>query len=281
MSMPGAGGGMKALRTLRRDDSVTSQPLSKGLLRRIFRFAAPYRKKLLLFLVLIIVDAAHRRRQPADLPGDHRRRDPPEATPASSSSWRCCSRCSPSSTPALLARGALDLVAHRPGPHLRHADPGLRPLPEDADRVLQPHPDRGADQPPEQRRPRTRRARSRTRCRRSSATLISVAVTLIAMFVLSLADHARGAACSCRSSSCRRRWMGRRIQAITRESYNLNAEMISMMTERFNVAGALLVKLFGQPGARDPQRSRRRPAASATSASRRRCTRASSWPRCC
>ncbi len=43
------------------------------------------------------------------------------------------------------------------------------------------------------------------------------------------------------------RWMGGRIRAITRESYNLNAQMTSMMTERFNVAGALLVKLFGQP----------------------------------
>ena len=44
------------------------------------------------------------------------------------------------------------------------------------------------------------------------------------------------------------RWVGRRIQAITRESYNLNARMTSMMTERFNVSGALLVKLFGRPG---------------------------------
>jgi ATP-binding cassette subfamily B protein len=43
------------------------------------------------------------------------------------------------------------------------------------------------------------------------------------------------------------RWVGRRIQAITRESYDLNATMTSAMVERFNVAGALLVKLFGQP----------------------------------
>jgi ATP-binding cassette subfamily B protein len=43
------------------------------------------------------------------------------------------------------------------------------------------------------------------------------------------------------------RWVGNRIGAITRESYDLNAEMTSTMTERFNVAGALLVKLFGQP----------------------------------
>ena len=43
------------------------------------------------------------------------------------------------------------------------------------------------------------------------------------------------------------RRMGKRLAAITRESYNLNAEMNTTMTERFNVAGALLVKLFGRP----------------------------------
>jgi len=43
------------------------------------------------------------------------------------------------------------------------------------------------------------------------------------------------------------RWMGRRLQTITRESYALNAKMNTTMTERFNVAGALLVKLFGRP----------------------------------
>ena len=44
-------------------------------------------------------------------------------------------------------------------------------------------------------------------------------------------------------------WVGRRLQEITRESYNLNAAMTSTMVERFNVAGALLVKLFGRPEA--------------------------------
>jgi len=43
------------------------------------------------------------------------------------------------------------------------------------------------------------------------------------------------------------RWMGKRLQAITRESYALNAQMNTTMTERFNVSGALLVKLFGRP----------------------------------
>jgi ATP-binding cassette subfamily B protein len=43
------------------------------------------------------------------------------------------------------------------------------------------------------------------------------------------------------------RKVGTRLQAITRESYGLNASMNATMTERFNVAGALLVKLFGRP----------------------------------
>jgi ATP-binding cassette subfamily B protein len=43
------------------------------------------------------------------------------------------------------------------------------------------------------------------------------------------------------------RHLGRRMQRLTRESMQLNAEMGSMMNERFNVAGAMLVKLFGRP----------------------------------
>jgi ATP-binding cassette subfamily B protein len=43
------------------------------------------------------------------------------------------------------------------------------------------------------------------------------------------------------------RLMSGRLQRITRESYALNAELSTQMSERFNVAGALLVKLFGRP----------------------------------
>jgi len=43
------------------------------------------------------------------------------------------------------------------------------------------------------------------------------------------------------------RRIGRRLQELTREAYNLNAQMNNTMTERFNVSGALLVKLFGRP----------------------------------
>ncbi len=43
------------------------------------------------------------------------------------------------------------------------------------------------------------------------------------------------------------RIVGRRLQRLSRESMQLNAEMGSTMTERFNVAGAMLAKLFGRP----------------------------------
>lgn len=42
--------------------------------------------------------------------------------------------------------------------------------------------------------------------------------------------------------------VGQRLQAISREQMGVNAEMSSQMTERFNVAGAQLVKLFGRSG---------------------------------
>ena len=41
------------------------------------------------------------------------------------------------------------------------------------------------------------------------------------------------------------KWVGRKLQGYTRDSFNLNAEMSSTMTERFNVSGALLVSLYG------------------------------------
>ena len=43
------------------------------------------------------------------------------------------------------------------------------------------------------------------------------------------------------------RRVGRTVADITREGMNLNASMNATMTERFNVSGAQLVKLFGRP----------------------------------
>ena len=59
------------------------------------------------------------------------------------------------------------------------------------------------------------------------------------------------------------KWVGRKLQGLTRESFNLNAEMSATMTERFNVSGALLVSLYGdQNRERDYFSSRARKVAS-------------------
>ncbi len=41
--------------------------------------------------------------------------------------------------------------------------------------------------------------------------------------------------------------VGRRLQHLTRDQMNLNADMNATMQERFNVSGAMLAKLFGRP----------------------------------
>ncbi|MEU6250654.1 ABC transporter ATP-binding protein [Glycomyces sp. NPDC047010] len=43
------------------------------------------------------------------------------------------------------------------------------------------------------------------------------------------------------------KWVGRKLAALTKESFDLNAAMNTQMAERFNVGGAMLVKLFGRP----------------------------------
>lgn len=47
------------------------------------------------------------------------------------------------------------------------------------------------------------------------------------------------------------KWMGRRLATLTRTQMQLNSDMSTQMTERFNVGGALLAKLFGRPAQED------------------------------
>jgi ATP-binding cassette subfamily B protein len=76
--------------------------------------------------------------------------------------------------------------------------------------------------------------------------LISVVLVLGAMFVLSWRITLVTLILLPLFVLPARHW-GRRLQAITREAYDAGAAMSSVMVERFNVAGALLTKLFGRP----------------------------------
>jgi ATP-binding cassette subfamily B protein len=79
------------------------------------------------------------------------------------------------------------------------------------------------------------------------SNLITVALTLVAMLVLSW-QITLVALVILPVFVIPARRMGRKLATITRESYNLNAAMNTTLSERFNVSGALLVKLFGRPG---------------------------------
>src|SRR5580692_10866283 len=57
MSMQGQLGGMHLAQSFRRDSSVVDAKLPPGTIRRIARFAAPYRRMLVWFLVLVVIDA--------------------------------------------------------------------------------------------------------------------------------------------------------------------------------------------------------------------------------
>jgi ATP-binding cassette, subfamily B, bacterial len=77
------------------------------------------------------------------------------------------------------------------------------------------------------------------------SNLISLVTTLVAMFLLNWRITLIAVAVLPLFLLPARR-VGRRLQAITRESMQLNAAMNTTMNERFNVAGALLVMLFGR-----------------------------------
>lgn len=75
--------------------------------------------------------------------------------------------------------------------------------------------------------------------------MITVAAILIAMFMLSWQITLLALVLLPLFIFPARFW-GHKLQAITRESYDLTASMNNLMVERFNVAGAQLAKLFGR-----------------------------------
>ena len=80
--------------------------------------------------------------------------------------------------------------------------------------------------------------------------LISVTLVLVVMFILSW-KLTLVALVLLPVFAIPARWLGQRLQATMRERYDLTAEMNTIMVERFNVSGALLVKLFGRLGQED------------------------------
>ena len=222
---------------------VKGVKVGRRTIRRILSFATPYRGALIGFILVIIAQALL-----ALVPALLLRRIIDVAIPQSDRSMLTV--LAAFIIGAALAAATLSFVERfysaRIGEGLIYdlRVRALRPRLGHAHRLLHPHPDRGLDQPGQQRRDRcpARRhhARSARSCptsscspRRSSpCSLLEWRLTLLALLVLPIFIIPA-------------KRVGRRLPAITRQGLDLNASMNTTMTERFNVSGAMLVKLFG------------------------------------
>ena len=237
-------GGFTALRTLRRDQSVQHEKVPRGTTRRILTFVAPYKRLLAVFLVLVVFDAV-------------------------------VSAANPLIYREIINKGILGhdadlivvlavLVAV-----LAITDAGLTLVERFisarvGENLIFDMRTRVFDHV--QRMPIAFFTRTQTGALVSRlnndvtgaqeaftdvlssviGNLISVGIVLVIMFFLSW-QLTLVSLVLLPLFLLPARWLGRRLQSITRERYDLTAEMNNGMVERFNVAGALLVKLFGHP----------------------------------
>jgi ATP-binding cassette, subfamily B, bacterial len=241
----GGPAGWQVMHSFRRDSSVTEKRLPPGTVRRIARFAAPYKRQLLWFLLLIVVDAVvgvanpwivkiiisdgiqkHRGGYVVALAGLMAGLALVAAAVNLANRWFS----------ARIGEGLIYDMRSAVFAHIQRMPIAFFTRTQTGALISRINNDvLGAQQ-----------AFTGTLSNVVS-NFISVTLVLIAMLFLSWQITLLALA-MVPLFIIPARLMGKRIQKITRESYALNAEMSTQMTERFNVAGALLVKLFGRLG---------------------------------
>ncbi|MHB8439788.1 MAG: ABC transporter ATP-binding protein [Acidimicrobiales bacterium] len=248
------GGGWGLMRSLRRDESVKNEQLPPGIVKRVVRFAAPYRRLLATFLVLIILDAAIGAANPLIYrqildAGILRHRSSVvidmalllaglAVLDAGLSLWNRW-------VSANVGEGLIFDMRSQVFDHIQRMPIAFFTRTQTGALVTRLNNDvLGAQQ-----------AFTDT-FSSVVGNLISVVITLAVMFYLSWPITLIMLALL-PIFLLPARFVGRRLAAITRESYGLNALMNNTMTERFNVSGALLVKLFGKGDSESKVFSRR------------------------
>ncbi|HEX3565338.1 MAG TPA: ABC transporter ATP-binding protein [Acidimicrobiales bacterium] len=243
---PGPGGGGQfggVMRSLRRDDSITQVRVTKGTAKRMFRFAKPYRTILLLFLVLIVVDAVIGVANPlifgAIINGIPHHRTGLIVGLALLAAGLAIVGAGLSIAErwvsAKVGEGLIYDMRSQVFAHIGRMPIAFFTRTQTGALISRLNNDvLGAQQ-----------AFTDTLSSVVS-NLVSVALVLVAMFFLSWQITLLSLIILPVFVIPARR-VGRRLSSITRESYGLNAQMNTTMTERFNVSGALLVKLFGRP----------------------------------
>ena len=252
MSMPGHGMGMgggggqfgSVMRSMRRDETVTQQHVTKGTTRRMIQFARPYRRILPAFLVFVIVDAVVGVINPLlfrSIINDGIIKHNKDliivlslvaagvavADTALSIAIRWVS--------AKVGEGLIYDMRSQVFAHIQQMPIAFFTRTQTGALISRLNNDViGAQQ-----------AFTDTLSSIVS-NLISVALVLVVMFFLSWKITLISLIILPVFVLPAKR-VGRKLSVITRESYGLNALMNNTMNERFNVSGALLVKLFGRP----------------------------------
>jgi ATP-binding cassette subfamily B protein len=244
--MPGGGmhGGYSVMRSMRRDSTLSKRPLRPGIARRVIAFARPYRLELLLFLVIIVFDALIGVATPVlagrvvnQITGHGEVRvvvwiaviiaGLAVVDTALSLAQRWYSSRIGEGLIFDLRTSVFDHVQRMPLAFFTRTQTGALVSRLNSD-VL------GAQQ-----------AFTSTLSGVVS-NIVSLTFTAAVMFTLSWQITALALVLLPVFVLPAKR-VGATLQVITRESYTLNASMNATMTERFNVSGALLVKLFGKP----------------------------------
>jgi ATP-binding cassette subfamily B protein len=244
MGRMGPASGWGVMRSFRRDRSVVGAELPKGLVRRIARFAAPHRRKLAGYLVLILVDAVIGAATPLLYraiidDGILRHRLAVIVVLASVVAGLALVGAGLSLgqrwLSARIGEGLIYDMRRRVFAHVQRMPIAFFTRTQTGSLVSRLNND-------------VLDAQSAFTDTFSSVfnNLVTVVFILAAMIFLSW-QITLVALAMLPLFVLPARWVGRRVQSLTRESYNLNAEMTNTMTERFNVSGALLVKLFGHP----------------------------------
>ena len=244
----GRGGGWGGMRSMRQDRSVLQHRVKKGTARRMLTFAVPYRKILAIFLPVVILDAGDRRREPPDPAGPHRQRHPRSRTPTWSSSW-------PSWSAVLaLVDAGLALTERRISAYI-----GESLIYDMRSKVF-----RHIQRMPLAFFTRTQTGALVSRLNNDVIGAQQAFTDLLSNVVgqpghrrhrrrrhvlPQLADHPGRPASCVPIFLVPARFVGQRIGSLTKEGYNLNSEMNMVMQERFQVGGAMLVKLLGRPDA--------------------------------
>ncbi len=236
--------GWQSLRSFASDSAVTKQKLAPGTLRRIIRFAAPYKRELSIFLVLIVIDAVIGTLNPLIFrevinQGILRHRvgliEVLAGIIAGLALLGGALSLAQRYYSARVGEGLIYDMRSKVFEHIQRMPIAFFTRTQTGALITRLNNDvLGAQQ-----------AFTGTLSNVVS-NVISVTLVLIAMFALSW-QITLVALLILPVFVVPARWMGRRLQTITRESYQLDAKMNTTMTERFNVSGALLVKLFGRP----------------------------------